>query len=223
MRITKEAAERHPGTLVGLMCVSGLDTPPDPAAWNDLKEAELTEFRAAWPDYDRKRAVMSPPLSGYAAYYKQFKKTYQVLLQMESVLLKGRGVRAASPAIEAMFLAEVKQGILASGHDLDSFTNGEYMVDLARGGEELTIVSGERRILKSNDLYLTSRGKILSSVLEGQDYGTRLTETSRNALYCVYAVGGTDAALVGRFFKTLGVYISTALPQAGLHDHHIFE
>lgn len=216
--ITNEVLEKHPQTIMGLMTVYGTHTPADITAWNTIKEKEIALFRTSWPDYDRNQAVKILPLSGYAAYYKQFKKTYPVLLQMESVLLKGRDIMSSSLAVEIMFLAEVKHGLLVAGHNLNKLSSDSYTVRLAQGGEELTNVSGQKRILKADDIFLENGGKILSSILEGQDYDTRLTDESQDALYCVYGVGGVTNEQMTAFFQTLTLYIKTAFPQAIIHD-----
>lgn len=221
MCITNDVFVRHPGTVMGAMIVSGLGSPSDAAAWNKLKNSELDCFKARWMEYDRKKALQTAPLSGYASYYKQFKKTYPVLLQMESILQKGREIKATCLSVEAMFLAEVKHGVLVAGHDLDQLTGADYTVKLARGGEELTVVSGQTRILKDGDIFLENSGKILSSVLEGADYDTRLTDSSQRAIYYAYGVGGVTAAHLEAFFLTLSLYLKTALPGAAIGDWQI--
>lgn len=222
MRIANEVAQRHPGTIFGLMSVSGLDTTPDLEGWNILREEETTVFRSAWTVYDRKSAIMRPPLNAYAGYYRQFKKTYPVLLQMESVLLKGRGIQSSSLAVETMFMAEVKHGLLVAGHDLEKLS-GDYALNLSMGGESFTMVAGQLRTLKADDLYMTSGDRILSSILEGQDYYTRLTEHSTGALYCVYGVGGVTAMQMEDFFTDLARYARTAFPLASVEPGRIFQ
>ncbi|CAK7034136.1 MAG: hypothetical protein DELT_00488 [Desulfovibrio sp.] len=221
MRIMNEVAQRHPGTIFGLMAVTGLDTTPDRGGWNILREEETSAFRSAWALYDRKNAVLRPPLNAYAGYYKQFKKTYPVLLQMESVLLKGRSIQSPSLAVETMFMAEVKHGLLVAGHDLEKLS-GDYALNLSKGGESFTMVAGQLRTLKADDLFMTSGGRILSSILEGQDYYTRLTEHSTGALYCVYGVGGVTPAQLEDFFADLTRYTRTAFPLASVEPGRIF-
>lgn len=217
-----EVAQRHPGTIFGLMAVTGLDTAPDRDGWNILREEETTAFRSAWALYDRKNAVLRPPVNAYAGYYRQFKKTYPVLLQMESVLLKGRSIQSSSLAVETMFMAEVKHGLLVAGHDLEKLS-GDYALKLSKGGESFTTVAGQLRALKADDLFMTSGGGILSSILEGQDYYTRLTENSTGALYCVYGVGGVTAMQLEDFFTDLARYTRVAFPLASVEAGRVFQ
>lgn len=223
IRIAYEVAQRRPaGTIFGLMAVAGLDTAPDREGWHILREEETAAFRSAWAIYDRKDAILRPPLNAYVGYYKQFKKTYPVLLQMESVLLKGRSIQSSSLAVETMFMAEVKHGLLAAGHDLKKLS-GDYTLNLSKGGESFTTVAGQPRALKADDLFMTSGDRIISSILEGQDYYTRLTEHSAEALYCVYGVGGVTATQMENFFADLGNYILTAFPLASVEEGQVFQ
>ena len=61
-----------------------------------------------------------PVLQAYAAYYKRFKKTYHVQLQLESIAFKGKPIPSVAALVEAMFMAEVKNMLLTAGHDLDA-------------------------------------------------------------------------------------------------------
>lgn len=221
MHITDEVAQSYPGTIFGLMLVTGLDTTPDRNAWNILREKETTAFRSAWTTYERKTAVLRPPLNSYARYYKQFKKTYPVMLQMESVILKGASIQSSSLAVETMFMAEVKHGLLVAGHDLEKLS-GNYALNLSRGGESFTMVAGQERTLKTGDLFMTSEDKILSSILEGQDYYTRLTDQSTGALYCVYGVDDVTETQMEAFFADLARYTLTAFPRASVQEGQIF-
>lgn len=220
MRIADEVSRRHPGTIFGLMAVTGLDTAPDPEAWNGMKEEETAAFRAAWPAYERKSAVMRQPLCSYAGYYRQFKKTYPVLLQMESILVKGRDIQAGSLPVETMFTAEVKHGLLVAGHD-SARVSGRYTLNLARGGESFTMVAGQPRTLKADDIFMADGDRILSSVLEGQEYDSRLTGSSAGALYCVYGVGGVTAERISGFFLDLARYLKAAYPRAVAGEQRI--
>lgn len=213
MNFTNAVIERHPQTIMGIMKVEGLDTATDVAAWNELKARELDAFRTAHHAYDRKKALTEPPISGYAEYYKQFKKTYPVLLQRESVLLKGGTIKSPCLAVETMFMAEVKHGLLVAGHDAQYFS-GDCCVGLAVGGESFTVVSGKERTMKAGDLYLQDGGAVLSSVLEGQDYTSRLTAHSAAAVYCAYGLYGVTAGQMAVLFDDLTRYLASACPQA---------
>jgi hypothetical protein len=58
------------------------------------------------------------PLKTYNNYYKKFKKTYHVLLQLESIVFKNKSIHKVASLVEVMFIAELKNLLLTAGHDL---------------------------------------------------------------------------------------------------------
>lgn len=214
MQITRAVTEQHEATIMGMLEVHLLGRAAS-ERWEQLKAHELERFRSRWTEYQRKEALRAQPLACYADYYRQFGKTYPVLLQMESVLLKGRGIRATSLGVETMFLAEVCHGLLVAGHDRARL-GGQYTLDVATGGESFVNVSGQTRILKRGDLYLRDGNVILSSVLEGQDRETSLCSQSQQLLYCVYGVAGVTEEQLQAFFDDLRRYLLTAYPDAAI-------
>ena len=221
MKISSEIIDKYPDTVFGMMSAVNLNSSPDHQAWEKLRDREINAFRSNLPDFDRKKSASVQPLAGYTQYFKRLKKTYPVLLQMESVLLKEKDLRSSSLAVEVMFLAEVKSGLLVAGHD-PSRLSGDYVLKLARGDEKFKIVSGQSRQLKEDDIFMADGRHILSSVLEGQDYQSRLTEKSERALYCVYGLGGVGSEQLEKFFLDLRHYIQTAFPAAQVGEYSIF-
>ena len=69
---------------------------------------------------DRPALLSHPVLQAYDAYYRQFKKTYHVQLQLESILFKGKSIPSVAALVEAMFMAEMNDLLLTAGHDLDA-------------------------------------------------------------------------------------------------------
>lgn len=60
------------------------------------------------------------PIKTYVEYYKCLKKTYHVLLQLESIVFKKKSIPNVSPLVEAMFMAELKNQLLTANHDMDT-------------------------------------------------------------------------------------------------------
>ena len=54
----------------------------------------------------------------YINYYKRFKKTYHVLLQLESIN-KNKSIPRVDAPVQAMFMAELNSFLLTAGHDLN--------------------------------------------------------------------------------------------------------
>ena len=67
---------------------------PELAILREKLEAELRNNYSGMERNDLKRIH---ELKIYSDYYKKFKKTYHVLLQLESVALRGKGIPEAPP------------------------------------------------------------------------------------------------------------------------------
>ena len=81
-----------------------------------------------------------PSLQVYDAYYKRFKKTYHVQLQLESIAFKGKSIPSVAALVEAMFMAEVKNMLLTAGHDLDTLQLPARL-DVTKGDEVYTLMT----------------------------------------------------------------------------------
>jgi DNA/RNA-binding domain of Phe-tRNA-synthetase-like protein len=151
------------------------------------------------------------PICHYINYYKKFKNTYPVLLQLESILLKGKKITKVGAFIETMFLSEVSNLLLTAGHDADTMQK-PFCIDIAKGGESFEGISGRNQIMTKDDLYLTDSENIVSSILNGPDYRTRITDKTKNALYFVYGVDGVSQEQIKKHFGDLKYYLSIFLP-----------
>ena len=200
----------YPGAKFGVMIVKGFRTTTGRAIMDHIIAAELEQIKSTYPDYDRKTALETKPLCHYAAYYKRFKKTFPVLGQLESVLLKGKGIPPVGISVEAMFLAEVKNMLLTAGHDLD-LIEGSLTVDVATAPVNYQGISGKEQQLVKDDLYLSDEKGVLSSIINGPDYRTKITETTQNALYFVYGVEGVTETQIREHLQTISSYLSQAV------------
>jgi DNA/RNA-binding domain of Phe-tRNA-synthetase-like protein len=208
---TTEAWRRgFPDAHVGILVVEGVTQRPQSAAL-DLQLAALEgELRRRYSGFDRGRLTELPVVGAYYAHYKPFGQTYHVLRQLESVALKGRPL--ASPGgtlVSAMFAAELSTLLLTAGHDAD-VVDGPLVVDASRAGDRFVSISGQERELKNGDMLMRDRLGIISAVLNGPDLRTRLTESTRRALFVTYAPAGIARDDVERHLATIAEYVSYA-------------
>ena len=108
----------YPNAAIGILVMHDVLNPEQHPALDERKKALETELRSRYAGYDRNRIKAIPTIQAYNAYYKRFKKTYHVQLQLESVLLKGKSIPRAGALVEAMFMAELEDMLLTAGHDL---------------------------------------------------------------------------------------------------------
>ncbi|ENY8919080.1 TPA: hypothetical protein ACKONR_002628 [Clostridioides difficile] len=88
------------------------------------------------------------------------------MLQLESILLKSKGIPDVGVTIESMFLAELKNLLLTAGHALDKIEL-PLKIDLANGSEHFYGIGSKEQILTKDDLFLSDNIGILSSILNG--------------------------------------------------------
>ena len=211
IKILPVVKEIHPNAVFGIWVAQGVNTTADRSRMDILKNTEIDRIKTKHKGYERKTVSCSEPSCHYVAYYKKFKKTYPVLLQLESILLKDKGIPNVGIPVEAMFLAEVSNQILTAGHDLNQI-DGNLTVNIAVGIENYQSISGKEQQLTKNDLFLSDESGILSSVLNGPDYRTQITNTTRNALYFVYGVDGVTKEQIRQHLENIRYYLLTAIP-----------
>ncbi|MFX0207942.1 MAG: hypothetical protein ACFFDT_18295, partial [Candidatus Hodarchaeota archaeon] len=69
----------------------------------------------------------------YNSYFKTWKKTYTYPIEYQIYTIrKGRQLPQVSVLVDSMFIAELNNMILTSGHDLDTI-QGDLAFDIARG------------------------------------------------------------------------------------------
>ena len=77
---------------------------------------ELAALKAQYSEYDRKAVFGENP---YFRFFKKFKKTYPVMMQFESFLLKDRPFPIQNPVTAVPFLVELQTQALSGTHDAD--------------------------------------------------------------------------------------------------------
>lgn len=222
IKISQEANVMYPNAIYGIMIVKCKEIKENSKGFSETKKSEIAKLLEYYSDYDRKEMCGREPICHYVKYYKKFNKTYPVLLQFESILLKGKDIPKVGAFIETMFLSEVKNLLLTAGHDLDKIQL-PLKINVANGGETFIGISKTNQIMTKNDLYLSDDQNVISSILNGPDYHTRITENTRNVLYFLYGVDGISNEQIKKHFKDLQYYLSIFLPTATIECIDIIE
>jgi DNA/RNA-binding domain of Phe-tRNA-synthetase-like protein len=212
----------YPGAAVGILAMRGVANPPHHEALDQRKAALEQELRARFAGYDRASLRTLPVLEAYHAYYKRFKKTYHVQLQLESVTLKGKSIPGGAALVEAMFMAELKHLLLTAGHDM-AVVEAPVAVKVADGTEQYLRLNRQEQTLKAGDMYIADAQGVLSSILYGPDYRTRITPETRQVLFTTYAPSGIGAGDVHRHLETLHTYVQLISPGAEVATLEVFE
>ncbi len=176
-----------PDTFFGVLVIEGINNTRGEALIENRKTLREEELRQQYLGKSRKEMSLEPPFESYERHFRKFGQGYPVLHQIETVALKGKPILSPTPLVAAMFMAELKNGLLTAGHDLDKISL-PLVLDVARGGERYVAMGGRERELKEGDMFLSDREGILSSVLYGPDDRSYITSNTSRALFTSYGV-----------------------------------
>lgn len=211
----------YPNAHAGALVMRGVINPPKHAELEKRKTALEEQIRARFAGQERPQIAAHPVLQAYEAYYRRFKKTYHVQLQLESILLKGKSIPGVAALVEAMFMAEMDDLLLTAGHDLDSLQLPATL-DAAKGGETYVTLRGFEQALKAGDMFIADSAGILSSIIYGPDERTQISPRTRNVLFTVYAPEGISPALVEAHLRNIEQNVLTIAPRAQTELLNVF-
>jgi DNA/RNA-binding domain of Phe-tRNA-synthetase-like protein len=177
------------------------------------KAALEDKLRAQYAGLDRAGLRALPVMEAYTAYYKGFKKTYHLQLQLESVVFKNKPIPSVAALVEAMFMAELDTLHLTAGHDLDIVRPpvGIYVAD---GSERFVRINGQEQQLKARDMYVADAEGVLSTIIYGPDQRTCITGKTRRALFTTYGPPGVGEETVLHHLQEIRDYALLVAPQA---------
>jgi DNA/RNA-binding domain of Phe-tRNA-synthetase-like protein len=205
----------------GILVMRGAQNPPSHPSLEQRKQFLENELRTKYAGMDRKALLSLPAIQAYNAYYKAFKKTYHVQLQLESLLIKGRSLPQVSALVDAMFMAELNNLLLTAGHDL-AMLEGPLRLEAARGTELYTNLQGEEKTLKAGDMYIADQVGVISSVVYGPDVRTPITPSTKDVLFTVYAPRGISPVAVHQHLGDIRDHVWAVSPQAQLEIMEVF-
>ncbi len=211
----------YPGAAVGVLAMRDVANPRRHVALDRRKEELEGQLRFRFSGYDRTALKALPTLHAYNAYYKRFKKTYHVLLQLESVVFRGKPLPHAAALVETMFMAELKNLLLTAGHDLNAIQM-PVGIDVATGSERYTRINGQEQTLKRGDMMIVDREGILSCILYGPDFRTRITPETRQVLFTVYVPPGIEEKAVYEHLQDIQDNVSLIAPKAKVGMLQVF-
>ena len=211
--VTEAWKTAFPAAHAGVLVMQSVHNPASNTDLERSKEALMEELRSAYCDLDRSRLQALPALQVYDGYYKRFKKTYHVQLQLESIVFKGKSIPGGAALVEAMFMAEIKNMLLTAGHDLDSLQL-PIRLDVTRGDEVYTLLRGQPQQVKPGDMIISDGQGIISNIIYGPDQRTQIQPGTRNVIYTTYAPAGITQPWVTRHLQDIERFVRMFSPQA---------
>jgi DNA/RNA-binding domain of Phe-tRNA-synthetase-like protein len=221
LRVADAWRKAYPGASIGILALDGVENPPEhPALAEHVRRVE-EELRRLWAGGTRADLNQLPEFEAYRGYYRRFGKTYHVQLQLESVVLKGKPLRANGCLVLAMFAAELRNLLLTAGHDL-AMVEGDVSIEVAQGGERYVGLGGRELALQPGDMHIRDEVGILSSVLYGPDDRTQIAPNTRRAIFCVYAPTGIRPEAVARHLADIASTVRLFAPQASVIQQQVY-
>jgi DNA/RNA-binding domain of Phe-tRNA-synthetase-like protein len=202
---TESWKSTYPGACIGVLALQGAKNPEQSPVLEAQKFSLEQLLRESFAGMDRATLKAHPTLAAYAAYYKAFKKTYHVQLQLESIVFKGKSIPKVAALVEAMFMAELKNLLLTAGHDLDTI-QGAPTVNVATGDETYIKLNGQEQVLKAGDMYIHDTEGVLSSIIYGPAQRTSITAGTTHALFTTYGPPGISSEQMGLHLEDIKDY-----------------
>ncbi len=211
----------YPGATVGILSIRDVANPQRSIALDKHREELQRHLRSDFTGYDRAALKALPVLKAYHQYYRRYKKTYHVQLQLESVVLKGKPISRAAALVEALFMAELKNLLLTAGHDMRAVQN-PVGIDVASGSETYIRIDGQEQRLKQGDMFIADAQGVISSVLYGPDRRSRMTSDTQQALFTAYAPPGIGEETVHGHLLDIRANVLLVSPEAQVETLEVY-
>lgn len=172
-------------------------------ALDDRKRQTEARLRERYRGFTRKEFLSLPIMAAYARHYRRFGKTYHVLLQLESIVFKGKDLPSVSPLVDANFAAEVETLVLTAGHDVRKL-HGEIVIDVARDGDQLApMTGGAPKTVPAGDIIMRDAKGVCCSIIYGLDGRSPITAEASHVLYVAYAPAGVPHDIVDAHLRLI--------------------
>jgi len=210
-KVSNEWKKAYPKASVGVMIINNTINRPSHHDL-DMKMQEIeSEIRNNHSQSGRDGIRALPTIQAYTAYYKKFKKTYHVQLQLESIALKNRNLPRISTLVSAMFAAELKNQLLTAGHDLSKLKS-PLVLDVSKGEESYTGMGGKVNNLSINDMFISDNEGIISSIIYGPDNRTSITKDTSDVIFTVYGPEGISSEQIYDHLQDICSLVKIASP-----------
>ncbi|MBF4693076.1 hypothetical protein [Fusibacter ferrireducens] len=178
---------------IGVLSVKNFKARADQDEFNLLVHQTIAKINQDYGMLSRKQLKKKSPIDEYAEYYKRYGYSYPVLGQLESFLKGEKQLEEDIPLLKILLLTELESMLLMAGHDMNAI---QMPLTLDRGPQDTEIeyvgISKRNQKIGINDFYIRDTEAVISSVLRGPDYRTRITESTQDALFIIYGLYETN-------------------------------
>lgn len=210
----------HPGAVIGLLELSGVENSHRSLLLDNRKREIEAELAERYRELSRQELKALPVMSAYTRYYKRFKKTYHVQLQVESIAQKGKKLPNVSPLVDANFMAEVETFVLTAGHDVIKLQE-PVVIDVSREGDHITQMNGANKSIRAGDMVMRDADGISCSILYGQDNRSPIVPETVHVLYVAYAPSGVSAGVIESQLQKIEENVRQFSPKAIVEQNQL--
>lgn len=221
IKASRQWHSHFPGGHVGVLLVGNADNSKKSVVLNREKKVIESYLREQYSGFGRKDFSSLSVIQAYRRYYKRFKKSYHVQLQIESIVLKDRSLPNVSVLVDANFMAEMKTMVLTAGHDADLLAH-PVRIDVTKKDDAFVRMNGKEKVLKPGDMMMTDGKGIVCTIIYGQDQRTAISKKTRRALYVAYAPDDVSKQKVHEQLDLIQKYVTCALPESKVELRQIF-
>ena len=220
IEVTHAWKDAHPGAQMGLLEISGVDNSVPAPALEQEKRAIEERLREKYANFSREDFLDLPVMAAYHRYYREFGYTYHVLLQLESVALKGKSLPNVSPLVDANFAAELETHILTAGHDVAKL-EAPVLIDMAQEGDEITQMNGKCKDVPVGDMLMRDAGGVACTILRGQDNRSPISKATTHVLYVSYVPDGVTDEQVRAQLDAMESHVRLFAPDSVVEQSEI--
>ena len=189
----------------------------DIAAFEQLRDSELDSIRKEGENYDRETWFRQDP---YFRYFRKFKKTYPVMMQVESFLLKRRPFPEGRYINAVAFLTELKTRILMGTHDAER-VEGDIVIYTETDKVPFPSIHGSEGHSYPGDTTGRDDAGVIISMIAGADSRTCLQEDSAHVLYLAFGTPSTSKEVLDECLDQAEKYVKTLAPNAVTERHFV--
>jgi DNA/RNA-binding domain of Phe-tRNA-synthetase-like protein len=198
--VRPELKMMYPTAVFGGLSIANQGNKEEHPGLEQAKHRLEARIRDDYPDPGE-----DPVVHAYAGYFGRWGKTYPIEYQIKSVK-KGRSFPRVSTHVDCMFMAELEDRVLTSGHDMDA-VQGVPVYDLADDCEEYVKLNGKKQVLVKNDVVLRDDEGVLASVLFGPAARTSIGMGTVNPLYFAWCPVGISREAVDEHLSNVLGYL----------------
>jgi len=222
LTMSKKIKTIYPEALLGILAIRNVCNPNQHEELNRCKLDLENNLREKYAGLDKAYLKNMEPIKTYSDYYKRFKKTCHVLLQLESIIFKNKSIPKVASLVEAMFMAELKNLLLTAGHDLDAI-DLPIKLEVSSGGEKYIQLNGQEKELIPNDMMVSDLQGVTSSIIYGPDKRTQIKPDTRNVLFVVYAPPGIEKPRILQHLQDIQNYVHIIAPKSEVELLKVYE